>query len=779
MRIINKLVNKAPWIIIISVVLITLFFGSQAVQVEVETDMKEMFPEGHSALEIFEQVSDDYGGAEYIIVIFRDSNILTQESLQNIDLFTGQMEDIEGTSNVRSITNVEEVRGRDFTVDVAEYMDQIPQTEAELEALRKDLINRDRYLGSLVGEELETASVIVQLEPDADQQKVVRDIEQLVEQGNFEEEIYLSGSPVMSQILGDIIFADIITLLPLVSFMVLLILFLSFRSIRGTLLPLVIVLFSVIWTIGLMSLMGYSLTQLSSVLPVLLVSVGSAYAIHFLARYYEDLMEGASEKQAISSSIIYVGAAIAMAGITTIIGFSSLGLSELTLIQEFGLFTAFGVFSALLLSTTFLPAVLLKLKSSSRASAQKEKSILNRLFSGLYYLVQNKYNFILVLVLLVIILSVIVIPRIIPETNYISFFDEDSRSYEAHQILDDKLGGFSTFEIVINSGRTDGAEDYEFLKRVQKFQNDLETNQLLSNSMSVVDLLKEANKAMHDGDEVYEQIPETPGGIAQYYMLLSSGSNILDEFIDFDHREAKIRISAAETGESKILTSLIEYTEEKIEEHFPDYEYVSREEGTIQRDSTTPAVVLTGVPVLTDVLSDLIIRGQIRSLIAAVVLAFVVTSILLKSPLKGFACSFPVAFTVLVNFGIMGWTAVTLNVATSMIASVAVGIGVDYGIHYYTRFLEELEEGYSREKAIKKAIFTVGRANFVNCTAVIAGFLVLLLSNVPPLRTFGLLTSLTMLVSFLGAMVILPSLLMFKQQVLLPLWKKNNKNMRC
>jgi hypothetical protein len=137
----------------------------------------------------------------------------------------------------------------------------------------------------------------------------------------------------------------------------------------------------------------------------------------------------------------------------------------------------------------------------------------------------------------------------------------------------------------------------------------------------------------------------------------------------------------------------------------------------------------------------------------------------LKSPLKGFACSFPIAVTVLLNFGLMGWTSVPLNVATSMIASIAVGVGVDYSIHFYTRYQEEREKGASLQESLSVAIHTIGRANYFNATAVTAGFLVLLFSSFPPLRTFGLLTSITMVVSFLGAMLVLPSLIMVGERI--------------
>ncbi|MFN2363939.1 MAG: RND family transporter, partial [Halarsenatibacteraceae bacterium] len=326
MKLFNRLVNDYPWMILLVVLMITIFFGYQTTNIEVDTDIKEMFPQGHPALETFTQVSDDYGGAEYVMILFRDENIIKPSSLENISSLTNQLQELSEFSSVRSITNIEEVTGENFTIDVSQFMKTIPQTEAEVQAFKSDLENADRYLGSLVGEDFGSAAIVGQINVNADPQVLIEKIDNILAENEFSEDVFLTGSPVFSQRLADVIMSDILRLLPLVSLMVLAILFMSFKSIRGTILPIAVVLISVIWSTGLIAWSGNTLSQLSSVLPVILVSVGSAYAIHLLARYYENLIEGLDKKEAISNSIINVGGAIAMAGVTTMAGFASLGL---------------------------------------------------------------------------------------------------------------------------------------------------------------------------------------------------------------------------------------------------------------------------------------------------------------------------------------------------------------------------------------------------------------------------------------------------------------------
>ncbi|WP_408954365.1 efflux RND transporter permease subunit [Natroniella sp. ANB-PHB2] len=747
---IKKIIKKYPKVIIIFTILVSVFFAYHALQVEISTDIKDMFPEDHATLNTFEEVGDDYGGSEFIVLVLEDEdNIINLASLKDINYLTQTFEELRGVNEVRSITNIDEIRGVDFTVEVGEFIEELPQSEVEIEKVRSNLVDKDRYLGMLVSEDYEAANIILQIAPDAEQEEVVVAVEEIIMNSDLRNKTYLTGSPVLSQRMTERMRDDISKLFPFVVIVVLLLLYGSFKSKRGVFMPLLVVLLSVVWTIGLISLSGRELSMVSNALPVLLVSVGSAYSIHFLLHFYEDLEEGFAKLKAIASSINLVGVAIIMAGSTTMIGFSSLIFSELTILREVGAFAAFGVFTALLLSITFLPACLLVMKAPSHFAAVEERPLIDSFFSWIYKFVDSRYKEVLLGSIILVVIALLAIPRIVPETNYIAFFEEGSEMVEADNLINDKFGGATPFDIVVDTGETDGVEEVEFLKEIEEFQAKLEEHEMLSNSISVVDLLAETNQALNEGLEEFNVLPQH--GIAQYLMLLSSGEgNILENVIDFDHQETKISVMVSEADNSQKVAELVSYVEDLIEEELSGYE-----------------VTFTGVPVLSNELTNMVITSQIRSLIASVFFAFLITSILLKSLIKGLACSLPVALTVIFNFGIMGWTDVSLNVATSMIASVAVGIGVDYSIHFYTRYLDERRKGFSLEEALKDAIFTIGRANYFNAIAVIAGFLVLLFSSIPPLRSFGLLTSITMVFSFFGAMVFLPALILFRERVVL------------
>jgi len=740
---IRDFVHRFPKSILIATLLITGFLGYHAFDITINTDLRHMFPDDDPAVQTFDRISEKYGGAEFMVLVLGTPDGLTVSALHTIDSLTTRLGEITGVSKVRSITNIEEIHGEDLTVEVGPLVPDLPETAEQAADIRQKISHKPRYLGTMVSNDFRYANILIQMKPEADQKQVYQAVENIrsrVEANG--EETYFTGSPVLTEEIAARMKGDIIRLLPFVSLVVMLILFWAFRSVRGVLLPLIIVFISLIGTIGFSGWIGQSLSIISTGLPILLVSVGSAYAIHLLARFYEDQLHGIGREEAVSESILNVGIAIVIAGITTVAGFSSLGLSSLSIIKDFGLLTAFGILVALLVSITFLPASLLTLRPPKRFVSAERRRGLDWVFDRISTIVHRYPWYVVGTVLLCIALSLWVIPKIQPETNYITFFPRESNVRRAHDLVNAEFGGASSLEIIIDTGEENGIEDPAFLQKVDSLQQAVAGIPMLSHPMSVVDLLEEENRALHGDDSAFDRLPDA--GIAQYLLLLESGSeNILSDFVDFDHRELRIRVMNGST-KSRDTKGILDRVHQLVNASF---------------GSSGEQVTVTGVPVLGEKLMDLILTSQIRSLISAVVFAFLITSVLLKSIRRGAFCSIPIAVTVLLNFGIMGWSAIPLDVATSMIASIAVGIGIDYSIHFYTRYREELRNHSDIEQALNRAIHTVGRANSFNAIAVTAGFLVLLFSTFPPLRMFGLLSSVTMLLSFLGAMILLPSLI--------------------
>lgn len=738
---ISNFVIKYSKLIIVTVIVITFILGYYATQIKIKAGIEDMLPKGNAVVDTFYKATDLFGGMNYGVIMIEDQDLLDTHSLKKIDEITKELEKVEVVKEVTSLANIQVIKGDYFGIEVKKLIDSFPQTNEETQNLKKEISNEEQYIGSIISEDFTSTLILINFIPEMEKvEKSLDEIRKIVNSYEDPEKMYYTGNPFLVSDASSSMKRDLSKLFPIVVAIVIIILWLSFRSVSGVLLPISTVLISVIWAIGALSLFGKSLSIISVVLPVLLVSVGSAYAIHIVTRYYEELEAGYNIQEAIANTIKKVGIGVVMAGITTMVGFGSLLFSDLIIIKEFAFGAAFGVGIALLISVLFIPAIYLHLPRPKFQKVMEGERSSDHLFKVIFQLVINYRPLIISLILFLVIGSIFVIPKLRTETGYLNYFQKGSETRVAAELVDQRFGGSSTLDVVIYSD----IKNPELLVKMKSFQGEVEKIDGLNSPISMVTIFEEENKALNGGDDLEKKIPTDTKQIAQYLLLLSmSGQDVTKNYLSFDESITRIQFRI-ENIPSARMEEVIQQVEELIDIHL----------------GKTYEIDLTGVPVMMTEVSKIIINSQIKSIIATILLTMLVTSILLKSIRRGLFCSITIALTVLLNFGIMGWFDLPLDIATAMIASIAVGIGVDYSIHIYTRYLEEKETQESDFISLNTAIYTVGRANLYNALAVVAGFCVILFSAFPPLVNFGGLTAVIMVLSFMGAMLILPTLIL-------------------
>lgn len=732
--------------IIFLVIAITLVMGYFATRIEINAGIEDMFPESNPTVMRFNRANDLFGGMTFAVVMLEDDNVLDGGTLQKIAGLTEALEGLEGVQEVVSLTNVQQVKGNELGMEVAPLIESIPETAEEERRLQQILADDQQYTGALVSADFTATSILVKFSKDlADTAGPVQEMNRLAQQYAGPEKIYLTGNPVIVRDAQVSLKQDIIRLLPFILIIMVLILWLSFRNWSGVLLPLITVLISIIWTMGAMAIFGKPLSIISVVMPVLLVSVGSAYAIHISARYKEEQTMGARGKEAVRRTVSNVGVAVLIAGTTTVAGFGSLYFTDLVIIREFALNTAFGIAVALVISIFFVPAVYLQLPYRVKAKEGRQReTFLDRWLQRVFEWVSQRSGLTIGLVCGIVVISLLGIPGLYPETGYLNYFRADSSTKKAAELVDQRFGGSATLDIIIQGDIKDPA----LLQRMDAFQKEAAKIDGLNNPVSMVTLLQAANQALHENDPAMKVIPASREQIAQYLLLLNmSGQNMVKDYLTFDEQTTRIQF-LIENMPGRQMGEVLDRVDGLIEEHFAD-QY---------------PVEVTGMPVLTRAISRMVIESQIYSIIASIVLTFIITSLLLRSARRGLFCCLSILLTVVINFGVMGWFGIPLDIATTMIASIAVGIGVDYSIHIYSRYEEEKRARGDAPRALQETIRHVGRANLYNALAVIAGFCVILFSSFPPLVNFGGLTAMTMLVSFMSAIFLLPSLILLSER---------------
>ncbi|MCK5843715.1 MAG: MMPL family transporter, partial [Victivallales bacterium] len=861
-----------------------------------------------------------------------------------------KFKEMDEISHIMSLTDILDIKKTEWGLEIGKLIDKnnIPEDSEELKRLREYALSKDMYRGSLVSNDGKITVIIARLKEDADQIAVGRQMKAIVKETRGDGKIYYGGIPFQQIFLTDIVQKDLGKLIPLVIILVIIILFISFRSLRGVFLPLSCVLISTVWTVGIMSILKIPLNIASDAIPVLLVAIGSAYGIHMLSKYNEDVRHGDTKIQGIKDALSEVGIPILLAGITTLIGFLAFLSSNLSPIREFGVLSAIGVMFAMIISVTFLPAVLsfLKVKRIKPSAEGSKSDWSTRMMDKLGGFVLRNALQIVIGSGIFVVFALLMIPRISREVNMVDYFKKDSEIRQAEEMMESNLGGSIPVQILVEGD----LKDPFVLKEMLRFEKFLDARPNISDPQSIADLICEMNWVMNG----HYTIPETREGVANLWFFIE-GNEVLDQLITDDDTEALIQaklgtvntkqmlalVSAVEEYiNSELRTDLItvEYSlaspelaeqlaKERVERilstitwdiekrgfgwnannpelknavtaavtadsggfddnlinniatkigeclrsedadiliesenviaaividicnvlHLgsPDEEnivailendvpralYAADPEALDYAAETIVAIIAdeakwartnrliddikpflpeklrddedflgdmrdnvweinedrtaiassnyarlsgkedgenqtelsaqqTGMPIIYMDLDKKIMRSQAFSLSIAIFLVFILLAYRLKSFIGGLISITPIVLTILFNFTIMSIFRIPLDVVTVLIGSVAVGIGIDYTIHFITRFKVEHARGKTEIEALDKTLETTGKAIVINALSVMMGFLVLILGNIVPMQRFGYLIALTMVVSAVASITVLPALLL-------------------
>jgi uncharacterized protein len=728
---------RVRYLTIILVILLTVFFGYNLKNLKVNADVLGYLPDDDGAAMLFKSIGEDYGGNELIIIGLESSSVFSHEMLETVRKVTDSVRAVQGIGYVTSLTNVIDIRGVDGFIEIGRLIDEydIPQDESVLQELQYYALSKPMYRGNLVSEDGTSTLVVAKVLGDANRTEAVEQIQKKLEGIEFEGNIYFGGMPVTLLELSRTILHDVTFIAPIAFILISFMLALGFRSRRGVVLPMLTVVIAIIWTMGLISLLGYEITLLTNVIPVILLAVGSAYAIHVVNRVNEKIQENNNEalKEALKGVIIPV----LLASVTTIIGFLSfIAGSYLTMITEFGIFTAIGITFSLLLTIVFLPALISMLRNSDHKSGNKaEKSFIRHISGFLGRVTLGNQTFLIAFWSVLIVFSIFGMMLIERRVDLVDYFKKDNQVQLSENLLRTKFNGSMPLYIKVKGDM----QSPEVLQSMKKTQEYMAHFKYIPYSQSVADLIEDMNSVMGEGNF----LPDEKNKIIQLWMMLE-GQEIMEQLVNYTLDEGIIQ--------ANISTTDLEVLRE-IEENFETY--------TKENSNENIKMEVTGIPIMFKRLDDSIIKSQIYSLLIAILLVVVFVSLLQASFLKGILTIIPVAATLIVLFGTMGLTGIPLDIATVLTGSVTIGIGIDYAIHFMTQFGNLYQVNLNTKESIAGAINSSGRAIIINVFSVTIGFAVLMFSNLVPLQRFGFLIAVTMIVSGLAALTLLPAALLF------------------
>ncbi|HAF71023.1 MAG: Efflux transporter, putative, hydrophobe/amphiphile efflux-3 (HAE3) family [Acetothermia bacterium 64_32] len=732
--------------------LVTAIFGAFALRVEYLTDMGKMLPQDNPVVERLQEAEEEFGSQSSVMVAMaapEGGSVFDLSTLRKLYRITEELEALEEeglAEEVISVANMEVVQGTATALVVGPILPHPPQTEEDAAAFRARALSERQVAGTFVLEDGSAALIMVRVAPEvsSDQAQLARlmkGIEEVLDRYRGPEEFYLTGEPVIMHYMASYMRRDLGFLLPIVILVVLTVLFLSFRRLRGVALPLLVVLVAVIWTMGLISLSGVKLTMISIFIPVLLVAVGSAYGIHVANDYFERAASWKGKKEELIAQVMgEMAGPVFAAALTTAAGFLTLLSAFLPPIREFGLFSACGVLFAFFLSLTLIPAILALLPVSREKGAKASSVSLGGRLAG--FMDRRGATVVLVLSLVLFGLFLSQIPRLKVESNMAKYFRADSPIIQGLNFVEDRFGGSVQMSVVIDTGRRDGLKDPEALKFMDALQEYMEGQDVVGSSSSLADLVKETNYTLHGDDDSYYTIPDTSRAVAQVLLMYElGGGEVLESMATRNFQKGRITVTVRSVNvarQEEFLAGVHTFIQENIPQGMSAY--------------------TTGTLELYLELSYKLVHSQLVSLFSSLGAVGAIVAALMGSLVAGLISLAPLALAVVGNFGTMALAGANLDMATVMIASIVVGVGVDYSVHVITRYRRERMRGLSHRQALEATYRTAGRAVVYNAVTLTAGFLVLLLSRFGAMSTLGWLVALTMVTSSVGALLVVPAI---------------------
>jgi len=750
-RIIHFCIDNPYWVLGI-IAAITVFFAFQIPRITMDSRVEVMLRHDHPSVKVFIENEESFEPYADVIVGMLHTDIYNPASLGKLHAVAQEIQQIKGIKKVTYILNAKNIQGSESGLDVAPFFKDgsVPSTPSEVAQLKARVASWDIFSGSLVTRDGRGAAMSIVLDSTIETVHIIPiyfTIADILKKHEGPEKFFISGTKVLEALQSHYMIKDLIFLPPLVTVVLLISLFFFFRNFTGMLLPLLSVGISCLWTFGMMALAKIPLTMISTAMPVALMAVGVGYGVHVVENVFADSSSGKKGKSELKTTLMRIAVPVIIAGLTELTSFLSLCSWWVVPLTQFGMSSAFGFTCAMTLVLTFIPAVMSITDRTDKiytAHHHTKTDIVGPILKHLSYLSLNKKGWIFAISLAVFIAAFLMGRQVRSDMNLAENFKERSPIRQADTILNDNFGGTSQYNVVFKGTAADDMKDPAVLRAMERLQNDLKEIEGVGKVVSIVDFIKRMNQSMHNGDPAFYTIPESRDLVAQYLLLysFSGGGDDLDTFVTYDYKDGQILLQMK--SQSSYLTQDVVNTVKRFEEKEKNIPQVA-------------GILTTGMAMLAKEFNSIIVNSQIQSFIFSFTLCFFVTVGIFRSFRLGIYSMVPLLIPITLDFGLMGSTGIKLNAATATVASIDIGLGIDYCIHFLSRYRYEIERGRTVESAIDITMNTAGRAIIYNALAISAGFLVLVPSQFSVISQMGILVAVDMLTIALSALTFLPA----------------------
>jgi hydrophobe/amphiphile efflux-3 (HAE3) family protein len=738
----TDIIIKYRWLIIGLCLAMGAGFGIIIPMAKTDPEIRNYVPATLNSRIETDKIESEFGVQDMVVILFTDSCILDADNLIQIKEIDHDISRINGVSSRISPFTVRSIKGEDGMMVAERLIEQLPSDTADIRNLAHRILNNRFARDIVVSSDLTSASITATINTNIPESETLHRIDSVINVHPGKAEIVTGGLPyIRKHILKDVR-RDGLLLVPVALLIMLLILKLTLGDWRSVLMPFSVVLFSTVISMGLIPLLGWKMSILTLLVPIILVAVANNYGIYLVARFQEiNLIDPDISKHSIITELLRsLNMPIIFSGLTTIAGILGLLTHSIIPARQVGVLAASGVAIALIMSLLLIPA-LIYLRGTPKIDSKKKMintKLIDKLLSSISrIIVKHPGKILLVSAIVTLFLSFgIILLRI--DTNQENYFPKHHPVRLASQVINSKFGGSQTISVMI----TGDIKSPEVMNGIDEITIQLEKQKGVGKVFSISQVVREMSKAIYSKDETgFDEIPKSGEAIAQMFELynMSGDQNDFNQIMNLDNSKAHILIRLSDPN-NKVLKEV----KKKIAE----------------LTNVFPArVTVGGYAIIMSDFADSIIKGQISSLLFALVTVLILLAIIFRSVKGGLTGSIPLAASILILFGFMGIAGIALDGATALLSSIMIGVGVDFTIQYIWCFNSHLKKGLSYSDATVESISTIGRSIIINAVSVMAGFSALMFSGFTSIRFFGYLVIISIGSCLIGAIIIIPAFL--------------------
>jgi hydrophobe/amphiphile efflux-3 (HAE3) family protein len=735
--------------------------GWQATQIKMSYEMALMLPDSDTTVIKYNRFKELFGQDGSVLYLgVQDPKINELNHFNDWYDLTNKLHKVDGVEETLSIAKTY-IMVKDDSLKkfkLTPIFDHKPETQEELDSLLAKVYEQPFYDGLLFNKANHSTLLAVTLDKNKINSKnrfeLLDDISAEVDK--YKEKtginVHYSGLPYIRTISSKMIKDELLMFTLLTLFIASLMLYFFFHSFKAVFYPMLIVIISVIWTMGFLNLFGYQITILTGILPPLIIVLAVENNIFLLNKYHSEYKQHRNKIKALSRMIQRVGSAMLLTNLTTAVGFAAFIITRNELLTEFGVVASLSIMMVFVLSLFLIPVFF------SYVSAPKERHVkhldrkgLNSLVEGIIELVKTKRTIIYTITIIIIVFGLYGMSLMKTTGNVVDDIPQDHPMYTDMLYFEKQFNGILPFEIMIDTKKPKGVMKMATLKRISRLQDTLAKYPQLSKSVSVADVVKVIKQAYYNGDSSKYSLPNSyeQAFILKYLpkdMSASKGKrNILNSFLDTNMQITRISVQMANLSSPEIRALRAELRP-KIDSIFKPNRYDVTLTGT-------SVVFLEGTTYLTD--------NLIYSLILAIIVIGFIMALLFNSFKMVSIALIPNLIPQLMTVALMGYFGIPLKPSTILIFSIALGISVDNTIHYLSRYRMELKlNNFNIKTSVINALRETANSMIYSSIVLFLGFSVFMLSSFGGTQSLGKLISFTLLAAMLSNLVLLPSLLL-------------------